>query len=331
MRVALGRLAARLGSVMNRARTPVPVAPLAAGMTLGAYRLVAPIRAGTRTEVWQAKITGEQGFEKTIALKALRPEAALLVELVGAFTGEAATVGRLYHANIVQPVDSGLASGRYYIAMELVDGLTLAQIAARLRERGQRFPVRLLAAVALQMCAALEYAHELADEAGSSGLLHRDLTPDNVMLSSFGVVKVIDFGAASPAWHRGPAGPVGENAAYVPPERIDGSLEDRRSDLYSLGVILYELATGMRPYREGDITVVEQILEGRARHPREVVGDFPEELSRIILKAMARRPDDRYASARLLANALEYFVARRHGREHHQDLDPTLKEIFSPS
>jgi serine/threonine protein kinase len=331
VRAAINRLAARLNAAIGTGRDSLRE-PLRPGVRLGPYSLVAQLALGVTAEVWLAKITGEQGFEKAIALKALRPDATRLAELVRAFTSEAAVAAKLYHPNIVQLVDCGQVGDRYYIAMEYVDGLTLSQMAARLRELDRRFPVRPLVQIALQTCAALHHAHELCDSSGWVGLLHRDVNPDNVMVTPLGAVKVIDFGSAQLACGPTPAWALGGETAYMAPERFRGLLEDRRSDIYSLGVVLYEQATGQRPYDGDEISMVARIIEGHPVDPREITPDLPHDLARIILKAMAAKPDDRYPTAELLAGDLQRFIDHHFAharREQSQPLDFTMQEVFN--
>jgi serine/threonine protein kinase len=332
VRAALTRLAEQLNAAMATVRGPPPADPLVSGGQLGTYSLISPLAVGNTTEVWRAKIKGEQGFEKEIALKALLPDAARVADTVRAFTGEATIAARLYHPNIVQLVDSGQAGDRYYIAMELVRGLTLQQMLVRLRALVLPFPVRLLVQVALQSCEALNYVHERVDEGLWVGVLHRDLTPDNLMLTSLGVVKVIDFGSARLASDPPAPWSMSGQTPYMAPERIHGLREDRRSEIYSLGVILYELATGQRPYDGEDISAIARIVEGRPIDPRDLVADLPADLTRIILKAMAREPADRYATAELMGNDLQRLVHQEYARtrrEDKQSVDLTLQLIFN--
>jgi serine/threonine protein kinase len=307
-------------------------AALAPAARLGPYTLVSPLAVGTTADVWLAKITGQQGFVKEIALKVLRPEAACRPELVRAFTSEAAIAARLYHPHIVQLFDCGQVGARTYIAMELVDGLTLAQMTARLRGMRARLPTRLLLQVALQICGALHYAHELTEDGIRVGLLHRDLTPDNLMVTALGTAKVIDFGAARLGSAAVPPPALGGQTAYLPPERLLGLPEDRRSDIYMLGVVLYEQATGQRPFDRGEGSVMVRIVEGRPPDPAALVEELPPDLTRIILRAMAREPADRYPSAELMANDLQRVIHQHHARtrrENSQSLDLTLQRVFA--
>jgi serine/threonine protein kinase len=330
MRAAFTRLAARLNAAIGTARDGgARRPPLAPGRELGPYCLVSPIFSGATSEVWVAKISGEHGFEKAIALKVLKPDPADETALVRAFTAEAAAAARLYHPNIVQLVDCGKVAGFLYTAMELIDGLTLRQVAVRLRELDRPLPVRLQVKIALQICAALHYAHELPLGDGWVGLLHRDLTPDNLMVSPRGEVKVIDFGAARLADDPAAAPTMGGQTAYLAPERVRGLAEDRRTDIYSLGVLLYEQATGRRPFEGDEATVAARIVEGC---PPASVADLPEELARIVLKAMAREPDHRYATAELMANDLQVFAHHHNARVRYdpsQSIDTALRTIFA--
>jgi serine/threonine-protein kinase len=324
MRAAMTRLRDRFHAAIGTPRPAAPQRPLEPDGRLGAYALVAMLARGRTTEVWRAKIKGQHGFEKEIALKALRPDAARIPEAVRAFTGEATITGRLYHANIVHLVDCGQVGPRTYMAMELVSGLNLRQLTARLRALGLPFPVRLLVQIAQQTCEALHYAHELAEDGAPVGVLHRDLNPDNLMVSTLGAAKLIDFGSARPA--PGPAAPwaVRGSTAYMAPERILGAPEDRRSDIYSLGIILHELATG----HAADAPVAER----PPADPHGLVADLPEALARIIAKAMAREPARRYATAEQMANDLQLYIHDHHARtrrEHSQSVDLTLQLVFN--
>ena len=279
-----------------------------AGATLARYRLISRVAMGVRAEIWRAKITGAEGFEKPIALKTMRPSASRMPELVRMFTTEASIAAHLYHPNIVQLVDCGSIADRYYMAMEFVDGLTLRQVTRRLRDLGQPFPVRLLVHIAVQICNALHYAHELFDGDGWLGFLHRDLNPDNLMITATGAAKIIDFGAARLASTPGPTYPFVGDVHYAAPERIRGLTEDRRGDIYSLGVMLYEGAVGAPPYPADQPDAVAQVLRGKPRLPRELAPELPEPLANIILRAMAVVPGDRYPSADMMAADLQAFV-----------------------
>jgi hypothetical protein len=181
------------------------------------------------------------------------------------------------------------------------------------RRDGQRLPPRLLARLLQQVCLALHHAHELADGEGWLGFLHRDVCPENILVSSTGVAKLADFGAARLRSVPEVAGPHNLRTRYAAPERVQGLSEDRRSDLYSLGVILYEQATGQPPFHGNDLELIGQIVAGRPADPRTLVPELPEALVAILARAMAVNPGDRYPHCQALAQELEAFAAAGDG------------------
>jgi serine/threonine protein kinase len=286
-------------------RAPQVEGTLEPGAMLGSYRLVARLAAGLTTEVWQAKITGAQGFEKAIALKMLRPEAALSTDAVRSFTTEAAIAAKLYHPNIVQLVDFERAGGRYFIAMEYVPGCTLRALVERLRSSGQPLPLAFLAHIFQQVCAGLHYAHELTERDQWLGILHRDVTPENLIFAPSGAVKVIDFGSARMGTTA--SAPRSRGLRYVAPERVLGLPEDCRADVYSVGAVLYECLTGVPPFGTDDSALDARIVAGHVLDPRALAGELPDEIVRITLHALATSPEDRPASAEELASELTAF------------------------
>ena len=278
---------------------------LRTGTSLKEYRLVSRLATGATTEVWLAMLTGAQGFEKGVALKVMLPDPARRPSLIDVLTTEAAIGGRLYHPSIVQILDFTQDAGRYFISMEYVGGLTLGQARRRLARRGIRFPVPLLVHMMAQLCQGLHYAHELVDRDGRLDFIHRNITPENVILSRSGAVKLIDFGAARVRSITASPGTAGVELPYAAPERLKNQLEDRRVDLYALGVTMYELLCGRRPFDGDEKELRSRILEGRAPPPRELVADLPEGIARVVQGAMAVAPDDRPGSAEQLASDLQ--------------------------
>jgi serine/threonine-protein kinase len=288
------------GAVVRAGPDPEVMRP---GAALGKYELVVRLARGNSTEVWLAK-RGDKG----VAIKALRLDVPQTPELLRAFDREATIAGKLHHPNIVELLDAGRIGDRHYLAMEYVDGMSLGQLGRR-RQEGGRLPLGLLAALMQQACLALHHAHELSDENGWLGFLHRDLCPDNILVSAAGAVKLIDFGAARMRSVLDGVGTRTLRTRYAAPERVQGLSEDRRSDVYSMGVILYEQATGTPPFQGSDLEVISQIVEGKPRDPRSVVQGFPEALARIVVRAMALHPGDRYPQCQALAADLGKFAA----------------------
>jgi serine/threonine-protein kinase len=292
--------AGRAATAVVRAGETIVMRP---GAALGRYELVLRLARGSNTEIWLAKGRGDRG----VAIKALRLDVPQSAEVLRAFAREVTIAGRMHHPNIIEFVDAGRIGARHFLAMEYVDGMSLAQLGRR-RTEGGRLPVALLARLIQQACLGLHHAHELADESGWLGFLHRDLCPDNLLVSAAGVVKVIDFGAARMRSVADGAGAGSLRTRYAAPERVQGLSEDRRSDVYALGVILYEHATGTPPFQGTDREVLSQIVAGKPRDPRGLVPDFPEALAGIVTRAMAPNPDDRYPHCQALAADLQAFA-----------------------
>jgi serine/threonine protein kinase len=266
-------------------------------MPLSRYVIEARLAAGGMADIWRAQLKGAEGFEKTIVVKTMLFHLQHRAELVKMFVNEATVAARLSHPHIVQVFDFGQLEGRYFIAMEYVPGPTLRQAGKTLRARGQRLPRITALRVLAEICEALHHIHELRDAQGPLGLVHRDISPDNVILSSGGMAKLLDFGAAR-ATNRTPPNPVFVGKyRYAAPERIRYLREDLRSDIFSAGVVLYECLAGARPFEGDDAAVIAAIAAGRARDLRERVPDLPEAVLGIVGRAMAFEPAARYQSA----------------------------------
>lgn len=283
-------------------------------------------------EVWLATAHGASGFSKRVVLKTILPELARNPAYVDMLINEASLAARLNHPNIVQVFDLECVGGDYFIAMEYLPGRTLNQMLRRLDEIGERIPVWLALMVVSTVCDALQYAHDYADDSGRSmGLLHRDISPSNVMLTFTGKVTVLDFGIAK-------ASTTGENTAsgalkgkfhYMPPERIRGDGADRRSDVYSLGVVLYQLLTWRRPFHaDNDAALLDRVLRGKPKAPRKHAPWISRRLERCVLRAIARRPEDRFQQAEELGRELRAQL-RDSGEVHEPaDIARYLRQLF---
>lgn len=269
-------------------------------------------------EVWLAQRMSEPIVAPPIVLKTILPRYANSPEFVSMFLNETRVATQLQHPNIVRVFESGFAEDCHYIAMEYVVGRTLRQILWRAVHVNRLFPVWFALEVAASVCDALDYVHELCDSAGNPlRLLHRDVTPENVMVSLNGEVKLLDFGIARalslPSMTQ--VGTFKGKYGYMAPELFDvdrpSTVVHGRSDLYSLGVVLYELLTGTRPYRaDNDAQLLQQILDKNrvVQPPSSLAHWIPSSLDQIVLKCIAKRPDDRFQSARLMRAALRDFM-----------------------
>jgi serine/threonine-protein kinase len=279
-------------------------------------------------EVWRAKIKGAKGFEKRIVIKTMHTALQGRPELVQMFIGEATNAAQLDHPNIAQVLDFGRLEGRYFIAMEYVPGITLRMAHKRALARGQRLPIAAVLHVMMDVCDALDHLHAAADGRGPLGLVHRDISPDNIIVSTTGIAKLIDFGAAR-ATARTPATPVFVGKyRYAAPERIRREGEDLRSDVYSAGVILYECLAGKRPFEGTDAEVITGVLASRACDPRARFPELPARLAEVVMKATAHDPADRFASAGELGAALSACFDRTNGWSKQRDVTAALAALF---
>jgi serine/threonine-protein kinase len=282
-------------------------------MKLGKYELLNKLATGGMAEVYLARATGPMGFEKELVVKRILPYLAADGRFVEMFLAEARLAARLNHPHIVQIFDFGEADGTWYLAMEHIDGLNLRVLSKRAREAGVELPPAACARIIASVCEGLAYAHERTDPATGEplGLIHRDISPDNILLSREGAVKVVDFGIAkvSGQKHRTLTGMVKGKLAYMSPERFRGVETDRRMDVYALGVVLYELLTGHQPYEgSSDGQLVRAILYEQPVPAEERRPELPPVLLRILERALAKEPEHRYPDCRTLQSDLEHFI-----------------------
>ncbi|RKG74192.1 serine/threonine protein kinase [Corallococcus sp. CA049B] len=282
-------------------------------MQLGKYQLVRKLASGGMAEVFLAKAAGPRGFEKTLVLKRILPHLAEDDAFVEMFLGEAQLAARLDHPNVVQIFDFGEVDGSYFLAMEYIDGPTLRRLIKRSTELKQPLPPGACAKMVAAAAEGLAFAHELSDpETGAPlGLVHRDISPENVLVSRQGAVKVVDFGIAKVAGqsHRTATGVVKGKVAYMPPEQLQAKAMDGRVDVYALGIVLYELLTGRRPFdATTDVSMMQAILFEPFVPAVERRPDLPEAMQRILERALAKDREHRYPDCRAFQADLERFV-----------------------
>jgi serine/threonine-protein kinase len=301
------------------------------GRQFGKYLLVRQLATGGMAEVYLARQTGPGGFEKQCVIKRMLPQLAVDKQFVQMFLDEARIAAHLAHPNIVQIFDFGQVGADYFIAMEYVRGVDLNQLLAA---SGGRVPpaiaLRLIGAVA----EGLDHAHRATDSRGQPlGLVHRDVTPSNVIVSYDGVAKILDFGIAkaSARVSRTEVGVIKGKLPYMSPEQVGGEPLDGRSDIFSLGTMLYELTVGEKPFDGTNPAEISlKILHDDPRPPEVVVDGFPAELSALILRALAKRPIDRFASARDLHLAIEETQARLGARATSHDVAAFVSSAIPP-
>jgi serine/threonine protein kinase len=299
-----------------------------AGTHFSRYEIDSKLATGGMAEVWRAKLKGVRGFEKRIVIKTMLPQLAGRPDLVEMFINEATLASAFSHPNIAHVFDFGQLEGRYFIAMEYVPGVTLRFAHKRMLGRGELLPMATTLHVMIDVCEALQEVHELCDGNGTLGLIHRDLSPDNVIVSTSGAAKLIDFGAAR-ATTRTPVPSVFVGKyRYAAPERVRRVSEDRRSDVYSAGVILYECLTGGRPYDGPDEVIIQAVAAGRLYDPRDRVPSLPAGVSEVVMRAMAADPADRFATARQMRDALNRCLGAPGASNREHDVTASLAALM---
>jgi hypothetical protein len=264
-------------------------------------------------EVFLAKSVGLQGFEKVLAIKRILPSVSEDSDFTTMFIDEAKISANLTHTNIGQVFEFGEVRGQYYIAMEYIPGKDLRAIQTHLGETGRVMPPVMALHVLARLCHALDYAHRQRNPEGvSMDIVHRDVSPPNVIVSFDGVVKLIDFGIAKAASRatRTRAGKLKGKFAYMSPEQVQGLPVDRRSDVFSLGIVLHELLTGRRLFQgDNQLATLNLVRWAEAPPPSSINPDVPLEVDRIVLQALARDRDQRYAWAAEFRADIERYLA----------------------
>ncbi len=278
----------------------------------GKYLLLDRIAVGGMAEVFAAKAFGAEGFERILAIKKILPTMGEDPELVSMFVDEARIAVQLSHPNIVQVLELGKHDETLYIAMEYISGRDLRQLLDRFRRRGQPMPVPHACAIAAGVCDALDYAHRKGDASGTPlGIVHRDVSPQNVLVSFDGGVKLIDFGIAKAErrLQKTQSGILKGKFSYMSPEQVRGEPLDRRSDVFAAGVLLWELICGRKLFTgDSDYAVLEKVRRVEVPPPASVNPEVPKELSRVVLAALAPDP-------RQLAGFLREELPAEHEKE----------------
>lgn len=278
-----------------------PGTPVPAGTTFGQYVIEEHVATGGMAQVYKARMLGLEGFQKTVAIKRILPHLSSNEDFVTMFVDEAKLAAQLNHPNIIHIYDLGKIDGSHFIAMEYIEGRDLRSILDDCRRRDVRVPVPLALYIATLLASALDYAHKKRDfDNRDLGLVHRDVSPQNVLISSAGEIKLCDFGiakAASKASHTH-AGALKGKLQYMSPEQAWGKDIDHRSDIFSLGLVLYEMLTANKVFAgDSELSILEQARNPDVAAPSEVVPGIPADVDRITLKALAPERGDRYQTA----------------------------------
>jgi len=274
------------------------------------YELVGEIASGGMATVYLARLTGVGGFQRFVAIKRLHPHLANEKEFVEMFLDEARIAARIHHPNVVPILEVGASAVGYYLVMEYIEGDTLARLLARAATRGKRLPVGIALRIALDMLAGLHAAHELRDDMGEAvHLVHRDVSPQNVLVGVDGISRITDFGVARAA-SRLTATRVGQlkgKIAYMAPEQAAGEeLIDRRADVFAAGIVVWEELAAKRLFKaENEAATLSRVMTEVIAPLTSIVPTLSTALSNVVLRALERNPDQRFASCAQFADALE--------------------------
>ncbi len=282
------------------------------GIKFGQYVLLEKIATGGMAEVWKARMRGVEGFQKIVAIKKILPHLSDNEDFIEMFIDEAKLAAQLNHNNIIHIYDLGMIQNSYYIAMEYVDGWDLKTILKRAQDRDQPMSVELALFVASKIASALDYAHRKRDlHEKDMSLVHRDVSPQNVLISEEGDIKLCDFGiakAASKASHT-QAGALKGKLQYMSPEQAWGKSIDRRSDIFALSAVLFEMLTGRKLFAgDNEMSTLEQVREGRVVPPSQLNDELTPEIDNIVLKGLQKDAEDRYQTAGELARDLDQLL-----------------------
>ncbi|HZU82112.1 MAG TPA: serine/threonine-protein kinase [Polyangiaceae bacterium] len=276
------------------------------------YRVVEKLESGGMAEVFRAESEGLQGFRKQVAIKRVLPHLSSKKKFISMFLDEARLSAQLSHSNCVQVFDIGVGDSAYFIVMEFVDGANLKSIVDHLKKNGREFPVEAAVYLSLELCKGLAYAHELTDPNGVPlHIVHRDMSPPNVLITKHGEVKIVDFGLAkaNSQLEKSEPGIIKGKFSYLSPEAAMAQEVDARTDIFAVGIILWELLAGQRLFLgETDFQTVKKVQASVVPSICQINPRAPAELDRIIQRALARDPAQRYATARALGMDLSKFL-----------------------
>jgi serine/threonine-protein kinase len=301
------------------------------GTILGRYVVRRKLAEGGMAEIFLAAVEGPEGFEKEVVIKRIRSHFANEPGFVRMFVDEARVASRLHHPNIVQIFDFDRHEDSYSIAMEYVRGRSLWELRRRCRELLRPLPPVLSAWVAAEVARALEHAHGLELNGTRVGLVHRDVTPHNVLLSFDGAVKLGDFGIARVGQGLTAPGTLKGKFAYMSPEQARGEPVDARTDVFALGIVLWELLTGGRLFEgSNELAILRAVQEGEIAPPARLNPDVPERLSDIVLRALSRDPAGRFQTAGEFERALREMLLTEARSVEDTDLGAFLRAVFAP-
>ena len=278
------------------------------------YRVIKRLASGGMAEVFVAESAGIEGFRKQVAIKRVLPQLSKKEQFIAMFLDEARLSAHLSHSNVVSVFDIGVGDGTYFIVMEYVEGADLKAVMDHYKKIGEHIPVESACYIATRICQGLGYAHELKNAEGKSlDIIHRDITPANVLITRYGEVKIVDFGLAkaSSQLAASDAGVIKGKFGYLAPETVMEMPVDRRVDVFAVGIILWEMLTGRRLFLgDTDFQTVRQVRDAVVPSIGAINRAVSPELEEIVRRALARDPAQRYLNARDLGRDLTRFLFR---------------------
>jgi len=307
--------------------------PYSGPRMIGRYVLYGVIARGGMAAVHFGRLLGPVGFSRTVAIKRLHPQLAEDTEFVGMFLDEARLAARIQHPNVVSTLDVVAAEGELLLVMEYIQGESLSRLMTAVGKKGERIPPRIIGAIMVSLLTGLHAAHEAKNERGDAlGIVHRDVSPQNVIVGADGVVRVFDFGVAKAAGRAQDtrAGMFKGKVAYAAPEQLAGAAVDRRIDIYAASVILWELVTGRRLFKaENELALFNMVREGRVDPPSKYVPDLPPALDALVMRGLAFDPDKRFQTAQDMSVALEEVLPQAFGREVKEWIHEVAPDILT--
>jgi serine/threonine protein kinase len=298
----------------------------------GKYRLIDRIAVGGMAEIFLANQVDGEGLETPVVIKRIRPHLSKHATFVKMFLNEARLAAQLNHPNIVQIHDLGKIGESYFIAMEYIFGRDMRSIIPKAEEVGIPFPLVYALRIASDVCSGLHYAHQKVDLYGNPlNIVHRDVTPENIFVAFDGTVKVLDFGIAKATnqVEQTRAGELRGKISYMSPEQCQGKPVDRRSDIFSVGVALYEWLTGFKLFTgESEVVVMRSITEGKIYAPSYFKADIPEPVEAILMKALEKDRERRYQTAAEMRAAIDSFLSTYEFTPTPLHLSNFLRQIF---
>ncbi|MEZ4269878.1 MAG: serine/threonine-protein kinase [Myxococcota bacterium] len=303
------------------------------GEHFGNYEILKRIAVGGMAEVYLAKHTGLGGFERLVCIKRILPHLGQQEDFISMFQDEARIAANFIHPNIAQIYDIGHVDGAYYIAMEYVRGEDLRRVYNAEVARGRAMPLEQAAQIVMYAAAGLDYAHRQTTIDGRPlGIVHRDISPQNIIITYDGHAKIVDFGVAKAAIKVSEtrSGVLKGKYSYMSPEQASGDPIDGRTDIFAMGITLYEVTTGTRLFkRENELETLHAVIEGEVKAPSEVIPNYDPELEKIVLKALTYDPDERYATAGELERELERFLLDKNHPTSPSSLGTYMQDLFA--